>query len=171
MSELAKMTELAKRLRSGVIEWCRITHQGHVTDNTPYEAADALEKLCDDYENLDIAANLLMSEMEVGDEEVAKQKAEIERLTNCVTHHMACDCREAMLQQQALDREAEIERLKGLVQEAATDAAVYASRQTEDHEKIVEQQAEIERLRSTCAAVKELMESPDLLWVVKKRDD
>jgi hypothetical protein len=35
--------DLINRLRSGVIEWCRITHQGHVTDNTPYEAADALE--------------------------------------------------------------------------------------------------------------------------------
>lgn len=37
--------DLTKRLRSGVIEWCRITHQGHVTDDAPYEAADALEKL------------------------------------------------------------------------------------------------------------------------------
>jgi hypothetical protein len=62
--------------------------------------------------------------------EIARLEAEIERLTKtleqattlsdpylkrraelCVTHHMACDCREAMLQQQALDRDAEIERL------------------------------------------------------------
>jgi hypothetical protein len=39
------LPDLIKRLRSGVIEWCRITHQGHVTDNTPYEAADALAGL------------------------------------------------------------------------------------------------------------------------------
>jgi hypothetical protein len=74
--------DLIKRLRSGVIEWCRITHQGHVTDNTPYEAADALEaniKWQQRMVAIMAAGGKLDAYREMG-KKLADAEAEIERL-------------------------------------------------------------------------------------------